>query len=123
MTDDAIKRACISCHDDDPAYGTMVDDWRQEVETLNIQKLKKQLSQVQKSVLLAIRNGDYTYDTQDLINNADKNLKQLLNGNPIHNLEFAKDLAAKVRILTEKARKQLQRHSTIKTLSDKEYKY
>ncbi|MCD6535192.1 MAG: NapC/NirT family cytochrome c [Deltaproteobacteria bacterium] len=123
MTDNVLKQACIGCHDDDPAYGTMVDEWRQEVEKLDLQNLKKQLSQIQKSVLLAIRNGDYTYDTQDLINNADKNLKQLLNGNPIHNLEFAKDLVEKVKTLTEKARKQLQRHSTIKTLGDKEYKY
>ena len=123
MTDTALKQACISCHDDDPTYGTMVDEWRQEVEALNIKNLEVQLNHVQKSVLSAIRNGDYTYDAQDLINNADKNLKQLLNGNPIHNLEFSKDLARKVKTLTEKARKQLQRHSTIKTLGDKEYKY
>ena len=123
MTDTALKQACIECHDDDPAYGKMVDEWRQKVEALNIKNLQTQLTQVQKSVLLAIRNGAYTYDSQDLINNADKNLKLLLNGNPIHNLEFARDLAAKVRNLTEKARKQLQQHSTIKTLSDKAYKF
>ncbi|RLF27006.1 MAG: hypothetical protein DRN14_05990 [Thermoplasmata archaeon] len=123
MTDDILKQACINCHDDDPAYGKMVDEWRKDVESLDIQNLKKQLRQVQKSVLLAIRNGDYTYDAQDLINNADKNLKQLLKGNPIHNLEFSKDLASKVKTLTEKAHKQLQRNRTIKTLSDRSYKY
>ncbi|NPA25964.1 MAG: hypothetical protein GXO34_09075 [Deltaproteobacteria bacterium] len=118
-----ISKACVSCHDDDPAYGEMISKWEAEVAALKIDDLQKQLEQIQKSVLLAIRNGSYTYDAQDLINNADKNLKQLRNGNPIHNLEFSRELVAKVKMLLEKARKQLQRHSTIKTLSDKEYKF
>jgi len=122
MTDAALKQACIGCHDDDPAYGTMLDEWRQEVVALNIEGLKSDLAQIQKSVLMAIRNGDYTYGAQDLLNNAEKNLK-LLDGNPIHNLEFAKELTEKITGLLDRARKQLQRHSTIKTLSDKEYKY
>lgn len=122
-TDEAMKQACMGCHEDDPAYGAMVDEWRAEVKALNIDDLKTQYEQLQKSVLLAIRNGAYTYDAQDLLNNADKNLKQLVNGNPIHNLEFARDLAAKVNMLLEKARNQLQQHSTIKTLGEKEYKY
>jgi hypothetical protein len=122
MTDAALKQACIGCHDDDPAYGTMVDEWRREVEALNIEGLKADLVQIQKSVLMAIRNGDYTYGAQDLLNNAEKNLK-LLDGNPIHNLKFAKELTKKITGLLGQAKKQLQRHSTIKTLSDKEYKY
>jgi len=123
MSDESLKQACITCHDNDPAYGNIVDDWRQQVKALNISDLEAQLISLQKSVLLAIKNGVYTYDAQDLINNADKNLKQLLKGNPIHNLAFSKDLATKVSDLLEKARKQLQMHSTIKTLTDKEYKY
>ncbi len=119
----AIKKACISCHDDDPAYGKMIDKWKTEIAKLKLDELQTQLEQIQKSVLLAIRNGDYTYETQDLLNNADKNLKQLRNGNPIHNLEFSKELVAKVRMLLGMARKQLQRHSTIKTMSEKEYRY
>ncbi|MCK5213524.1 MAG: hypothetical protein KAQ74_06310, partial [Dehalococcoidia bacterium] len=54
MTDTALKQACTACHDDDPAYGEMVDDWRREVEALDLKSLKAQLDQVQKSVLLAI---------------------------------------------------------------------
>jgi nitrate/TMAO reductase-like tetraheme cytochrome c subunit len=122
MTDKAIKQACIECHDDDPAYGKMVDKWRLEAQALNIDGLKSDLEQIQKSVLLAISNGDYTYGAQDLLNNAEKNLK-LLDGNPVHNLEFAKELTKKITALLDQARKQLQRHSTIKTLNDKEYKY
>ena len=122
MTDAALKQACIECHDDDSSYGKMVDEWRVQVAALKIDELKTQLEQIQKSVLLAIRNGDYTYEAQDLLNHAEKNLK-LLDGNPIHNLEFAKELTKKITDLLSRAHTQLQRHSTIKTLSDKEYKY
>ncbi|MCK5681246.1 hypothetical protein KAI46_10605, partial [bacterium] len=122
MTDTALKQACVECHDDDSAYGSMVDEWRQEVAALNIDDLRTDLGKIQKSVLLAIRNGDYTYGVQDLLNNAEKNLK-LLDGNPIHNLEFAKELTEKIGELLKQAREQLKRHSTIKTLGDKEYKY
>ncbi|MCD6269359.1 MAG: hypothetical protein J7J71_04420, partial [Deltaproteobacteria bacterium] len=122
MTDTALKQACIECHDDDSAYGKMVDEWRNQVAALKIDGLKSKLEKIQRSVLLAIQNGDYTYEAQDLLNNAEKNLK-LLNGNPIHNLEFAKELTKKITDLLSRADSQLQRHSTIKTLGDKEYKY
>lgn len=115
-----IKQTCIECHDD--SYGPMVDDWKTKVEALKVDSLYKELQATQKMVLFAIKNGQYTYDIQDLINNAEKNLKQLRQGNPIHNLTFSQNLAAKIRTLLDKAQKKLQRHSTIETLEAGEYK-
>jgi len=115
-----IKQTCIACHDD--SYGPMVDDWKTKVEALKVDSLYKELQATQKMVLFAIKNGQYTYDIQDLINNAEKNLKQLRQGNPIHNLTFSQNLAAKIRTLLDKAQKKLQRHSTIETLEAGEYK-
>ncbi|MBN2331591.1 MAG: NapC/NirT family cytochrome c [Deltaproteobacteria bacterium] len=117
---EGIKATCIECHDH--SYGPMVDDWQAQVEAMDIEKLAQDLQNLQRMVLNAIRNGQYTYDAQDLLNNAEKNLKQLAEGNPIHNLEFSKDLAGKVRSLLEKAKGKLLHYSTIKTLSEGEYK-
>jgi len=115
-----IKQTCIECHDD--SYGPMVDGWEAKVKALKVDALYNELQDTQRMVLFAIKNGQYTYDVQDLLNNADKNLKQLRQGNPIHNLEFSQELADKVRKLLDKAKEKLQRHSTIKTLGEGEYK-
>ena len=115
-----IKETCIECHDS--SYGPMVDDWKAKVKALKVDSLFEELQKTQRMVLFAIRNGQYTYDAQDLLNNAEKNLKQLRQGNPIHNLAFSQNLAAKVRTLLDKAKEKLRRHSTIKTLGEGEYK-
>ena len=115
-----IKETCIECHDS--SYGPMVDDWKAKVKALKVDSLFEELQQTQRMVLFAIRNGQYTYDVQDLLNNAEKNLKQLRQGNPIHNLAFSQNLVGKVRTLLDKAKEKLRRHSTIKTLGEGEYK-
>ncbi|NIA20278.1 MAG: hypothetical protein GWP07_07605, partial [Xanthomonadaceae bacterium] len=115
-----IKQTCVECHDD--SYGPMVDDWKAKVEALKIDSLYDELQATQRMVLFAIKNGEYTYDVQDILNNAEKNLKQLRQGNPIHNLTFSQELATKVRTLLDKAQEKLQRHSTIETLEKGEYK-
>jgi hypothetical protein len=117
---DSIKTSCTDCHDTD--YAAMVDDWKTEAEALGIEQMQAEIQAVQRQILAAIRNGQYTYDAQDLINNADKNLTQLIEGNPIHNLAFSRDLAAKVRMLLDKTKEKLQHHSTIRTLAEEEYK-
>ena len=117
---DGIKATCVECHDD--SYGPMVDDWKTKIKALNVEVLQDELQDTQRMVLFAIKNGQYTYDVQDLLNNADKNMRQLLQGNPIHNLEFSQNLAGKVRMLIDKARKKLLRHTTIETLKAGEYK-
>jgi len=118
-TVDGIKQTCVDCHDD--SYAAMVDDWEKQAKAMNLEKLRADLEEIQQMVLLAIRNGQYTYDAQDLINNADKNLTQLEKGNPIHNLKFSSELVSKVQYLLSLAREKLQRHSTIKTLQEGEY--
>jgi len=115
-----IKQTCIECHDS--SYGPMVDDWKAKVKALKVDSLFEELQATQRMVLFAIKNGQYTYDAQDLLNNAEKNLKQLRQGNPIHNLAFSQNLVAKVHTLLDKAKEKLQRHSTIKTLGAGEYK-
>ncbi len=117
----SIKATCVECHDDDPAYGAMVDDWKQEVAALDAEGLDAMLKETQRMILSAIRNGVYTYDAQDLVNNAEKNLKLITTGNAIHNLAFSKDLAKRVRTLLTKARKDLQTYTTVRTLKEKEY--
>ncbi len=115
-----IKKTCVECHDD--SYAPMVDEWKTKAAALGVDALYEDWQETQRMVLNAIRNGQYTYDVQDMLNNAEKNLKQLRQGNPIHNLEFSQDLADKVRVLLEKAKEKLQRHSTIKTLEEGYYK-
>jgi nitrate/TMAO reductase-like tetraheme cytochrome c subunit len=121
-TADALKAECVECHDGDEAYAAMVDDWKTKVETLKIGELQTMLEETQRMILRAIRNGQYTYDAQDLVNKAEKNLKLIVVGNPVHNVAFSEDLAIRVRDLITQARKTLQTHSTVKTLDLAEYK-
>lgn len=114
QTLDAIKTTCIDCHD--KSYGPMVDDWIKQAKALDIEGAEKQLKEVQGMVLQNIREGVYTYDAQELLNNAEKNLKLIKTGNPVHNIPFTKELLAKINDLVGKAKKVLISHSTIKTL-------
>lgn len=117
---EAIKTTCVDCHDD--SYAAMVDRDKQTVAQLPIAELRALHSETQAMVLQAIREGRYTYDTQDLLNAAEKNLKLFETGNPIHNPVFSKDLLDRVRDLIQQARKTLQTHSTIRTLPKEAYR-
>ncbi|MDF1553751.1 MAG: NapC/NirT family cytochrome c [Deferrisomatales bacterium] len=117
-----IKDTCVECHDDDPAYAKMVDEWIEDAAALGVAELTVRLKETQGMVLRAIKNGQYTYDAQDLVNNAEKNLKLIQIGNPLHNIPFSRDLAARVSRLLDQARKDLQTYSTIKTLPAAAYK-
>ncbi len=116
---EGIKETCAECHDE--GYKPMVDEWEAEIAKLPIEELRALLKETQGMILRAIREGKYTYDAQDLVNNAEKNLKLFEKGNPIHNLAFSKDLLERVRALLVQARKTLQTHSTIKTLPKEQY--
>ncbi len=120
-TVDGIKKTCLECHDEDPKYAAMVDEWKAQVPDLKIDELRGLLKETQGMVLRAIQEGKYTYDAQDLVNNAEKNLKLFETGNPVHNLAFSRDLANRVRALLEQAQKTLQTHSTVRTLPKSEY--
>ncbi|GAB4263053.1 MAG: hypothetical protein Kow0092_13720 [Deferrisomatales bacterium] len=119
---DGIKATCLECHDGDESYAAMVDEWKAQADSLDVETLYAQLQEAQRMILRAIREGKYTYDAQDLVNSAEKNLKLLVRGNPIHNLEFSNDLAQRVRRLLDQARKTLQTYSTVKTLPEEVYK-
>ncbi|MBE0616396.1 MAG: NapC/NirT family cytochrome c [Proteobacteria bacterium] len=116
---EGIKATCVECHDD--SYGPMVDQWKEQVAQLPIEELRGLLKETQGMVLRAIREGKYTYDAQDLVNNAEKNLKLFEKGNPIHNPAFSKDLLDRVRVLLNQARKTLQTHTTVRTLPKEQY--
>lgn len=120
QTLDSVKQTCVDCHD--KSYGPMVDDWIKEGKSLDIAGAENQLKEVQSMVLKRIREGYYTYDAQDILNNAEKNLKLIKEGNPVHNLKFTKELLTRVNDLVTKARKVLLSHSTIKTLATSETK-
>ena len=60
--------------------------------------------------------------TEELVNKAEKHLKQIQVGNPMHNIEFSRDLASRVNRLLEQACKDLQSYSTVKTLPDEAYR-
>jgi len=120
-TVDGIKGTCLECHDEDESYAKMVDEWIAEAATLNTQEVEEMLASTQRMVLRMIKSGEYTYDAQDLLNKAEKNLKLVVNGNPVHNYAFSKDLLNKSKDLVEKAKKDLQTYSTIKTLDEDEY--
>lgn len=121
-TRDGIKATCVECHDDDPAYGKMVDDWVKEAESLKIAEATELLKSTQAMVLKTIRAGQYTYDAQDLLNKAEKNLELVTRGNPVHNLAFSKDLLKRVNDLVLQAKKNLELHSTIKTIEEPQAK-
>ena len=74
----------------------MVDDWVKQAEALKVAEATELLKSTQAMVLKTIRAGQYTYDAQDLLNKAEKNMKLVTNGNPIHNLAFSKDLLKRV---------------------------
>lgn len=114
QTLDGVKQTCIDCHD--KSYGPMVDDWKKQADALKVAELNQLLKSTQEQVLRTIRAGQYTYDAQDLLNKAEKNIKVVTEGNPIHNLAFSKDLLTRANELIQKARKNLQIHSTIKTI-------
>ena len=122
-TVEGIKATCVECHDGDEAYGDMVDEWLAEAEGLRteVDDLRVLLQQTQRMILRAIREGKYTYDAQDLVNNAEKNLKLFERGNPIHNLPFSKELLGRVRNLLLQAQKKLQAYTTVKTLPKEAY--
>ncbi len=113
---DGIKATCVECHDGDEAYADMVDDWIEEGNSLDIEELRVMLRETQGKILRAIAEGKYTYDAQDLVNNAEKNLKLFERGNPVHNLAFSKELTERIRNLLVEAQKKLKAYSTIKTL-------
>ncbi|HSH69287.1 MAG TPA: hypothetical protein VK997_05175, partial [Deferrisomatales bacterium] len=117
-----IKDTCVECHDGDQAYAKMVDEWIEDAAALGVAELTVRLKETQGMVLRAIKNGQYTYDAQDLVNNAEKNLELIQVGNPLHNIPFSRDLAARVSRLLDQARKDLQTYSTIKTLPAAAYK-
>jgi len=117
-----IKATCVECHDGDESYGAMVDEWLEDAKALRVEELTVRLKETQGMILRAIRDGKYTYDTQDLVNNAEKNLKLIQVGNPLHNIPFSRDLATRVSRLLDQARKNLQAYSTIKTLPPGAYR-
>lgn len=114
-----IKQTCVDCHDE--SYAGMVDEWKDEVAALNVDELYGELQETQRMILNAIKNGQYTYDAQDLVNNAEKNLVNIVKGNPVHNPAFSKELADRVADLLERARQILTTHSTVRTLSEEQY--
>ncbi|MEW6488632.1 MAG: cytochrome c3 family protein [Thermodesulfobacteriota bacterium] len=121
-TPEGIKAACLECHDDDPSYAALVDEWKATADTLKVGELDAELQDLQRMVLRAIREGRYTYDAQDLVNSAEKNLKLLVKGNPVHNPVFAQDLAQRVTGLLKQARQTLRATSTVKTLPEEAYR-
>jgi nitrate/TMAO reductase-like tetraheme cytochrome c subunit len=121
-TPEGIKATCMECHDNDQAYADMVDEWLEDVGALGVAELTVRLKETQGMILRAIKNGQYTYDAQDLVDNAEKNLKLIQVGNPLHNIAFSRDLASRVSRLLDQARKTLQTHSTVKTLPPEAYK-
>lgn len=122
-TVEGVKATCVECHDGDEAYGAMVDEWEEQAKALRaeVATLRTMLQDTQRKILAAMREGKYTYDAQDLVNNAEKNLKLFERGNPIHNLAFSKDLLGRVRNLLTQAQKTLEAYSTIRTLPREAY--
>jgi len=120
---DGIKTACVECHDGDESYGAMVDEWKAKADELReeVKSLRTMLQDTQRKILAAMREGKYTYDAQDLVNNAEKNLKLFERGNPIHNLAFSEELLGRVKNLLVRAQKTLQAYSTIRTLPREAY--
>ncbi len=120
---EAIKQTCVDCHDGDEGYAVMVDEWNEQAEKLRakVDELRIMLTDTQRMILKAIREGKYTYDAQDLVNNAEKNLKLFERGNPVHNLAFSEELLERVRNLLLQAQKTLKAYTTIRTLPRKAY--
>jgi nitrate/TMAO reductase-like tetraheme cytochrome c subunit len=117
-TIDGVKETCVECHDE--SYVSMVDECIAEAETLNIAEMTELLRSTQQTVLHMIRAGQYTYDAQDLLNYADRNLKLVTKGNPHHNIPFSRDLLSRVKDLVLKAQDSMKVNSTIKTIEKKE---
>ena len=127
-TIDGIKKTCAKCHED-KKYGPMAEKWVAEAKTLLANAgIKASIDKIQKRILTAIHKGQYTYDTQDIVNQASKELTLLKKGNPVHNLKYARSLVAHIKKLLEQADKKLtklenerKRIITIKRL--KRYSY
>ncbi len=119
-TTEGVTATCVECHDD--SYGPMVADWKAKAAAIPVESLRRDLEAVQRAVLAAIQKGQYTYDVQDYVNNAEKNLILLVKGNAVHNHGFAQELAERVKVLIAGARQKLQRYTTIRTLPADQYK-
>ncbi|MFU8858422.1 MAG: NapC/NirT family cytochrome c [Deferrisomatales bacterium] len=117
---EGVKATCIACHDD--SYGPMVDRDKELIATLPIDELRVLHKETQGMILRAIREGRYTYDAQDLLNAAEKNLRLFETGSAIHNPPFSKELLDRVRDLIEQARKTLQTQTTVRTLPKEAYR-
>jgi hypothetical protein len=115
----SVKDACMECHDDDQAYAAMVDERIVEAEALNVEEMTELLHSTQESVLYMIRAGQYTYEAQDLLNYAERNLELVTKGNPLHNIPFSRELLGRVKDLVLKAQDSMKIHSTIETIEKK----
>jgi hypothetical protein len=107
----------------------MAEKWVAEAKTLLANAgIKASIDKIQKRILTAIHKGQYTYDTQDVVNQASKEWALLKKGNPVHNLKYAKSLVVNIKKLLKQADKKLtklenerKRIITIKRL--KRYSY
>ncbi|MHB8763354.1 MAG: multiheme c-type cytochrome [Deferrisomatales bacterium] len=115
-----VVATCVACHDE--SYGPMVADWKAKAAAIPVEALRSELEALQRAILAAIQKGQYTYDAQDYVNNAEKNLLLLVKGNAVHNYGFAQELAQRVQTLLTGARQKLQRYTTIRTLPEDQYK-
>ncbi len=118
-TRQSVKDACMGCHDDDEAYSKMVDERVAEAEALNVEEMSELLRSTQQMVLHMIRAGQYTYEAQDLLNYAERNLELVTRGNPLHNIPFSKELLGRVNDLVLQAQDAMKIYSTIDTLEKK----
>jgi hypothetical protein len=86
---EAIKKRCISCHDQ--SYGEMAVRWKAVSEGL-LKKVAPKIDRVREEIRrIELRRG-HTFVYRKLYGEAEFNYHLVRKGNGVHNLEYAEEL-------------------------------
>jgi hypothetical protein len=86
---DAIKKLCISCHDQ--SYGEMAVRWKTTSEDL-LKRLAPKLARVKEEIDRIERRRGHTFVYRKLYGEAEFNYNLAKNGKGVHNLEYTEEL-------------------------------
>jgi nitrate/TMAO reductase-like tetraheme cytochrome c subunit len=103
---DAIKKRCISCHDQ--SYGEMAVRWKMTSEDL-LKRLAPKLARVKEEIDRIDRLRGHTFVYRKLYGEAEFNYNLAKDGNGIHNLEYTEELLEFANRRLDEAIKQMAR--------------
>jgi len=103
---DAIKKRCISCHDQ--SYGEMAVRWKTTSEDL-LKRLAPKLARVKEEIDRIDRRRGHTFVYRKLYGEAEFNYNLAKDGKGIHNLEYTEELLEFANRRLDEAIKQMAR--------------